>query len=77
MENNHSVDLTFTFSGERPLKSGLTAVIRLRGKPKIGRVEVNGSTTPYAVKRDSCSSHLFIDIEHVENNCRQAIHIDF
>jgi hypothetical protein len=77
MENNHSTDLTFTFTGERPLKSELTAAIRLKGKPKIVRVEVNGSTTPYAVRRDNCSSYLFIDFEHVGNNRRQAIHIDF
>jgi len=77
MENNHSVDLTFTFSGEYPLESGLTVAARLRGKPRIERVVVNGSTSPYAVGRDNCSIYLFIDIEHVENNHRQVIHIDF
>jgi hypothetical protein len=77
MENDHSTHLTFTFAGKNPLQGGLTVSARLRGRPKIERVEANGCVQPYTVATDNCSSHLFIDFENVEPGIEQKIHIDF
>lgn len=77
MDTPHSCDLTFTFSGEKPLQGGLAVAIRLRGKPLIGRAEANGSPANYSVATDTCSTSLFIDFETVEPGLENEIHVEF
>lgn len=77
MENDHSVDLGFTFYGGKPLQGGLTVALRLRGKPRIKQIEANGTTTIYEAATDTCSTHLFIDFETIEPDMQNMIHVEF
>ena len=77
MENTHSVEVSFSFCGQKPLQGGLTAAVRLRGRPRIERIEVNGSTAPYLSKKDPCSIYLFIDLEFIEPGDINKIILEF
>jgi len=77
MDNDHSVNLAFTYSGKKPLQGGLTVALRLRGRPRIGRIEVNGTLNPHTVATDACSTHLFIDIETIGLGVQNKILVEF
>jgi len=77
MENDHSLDLEFAFHGARPLQGGLTVGTRLRGQPRIKRIEANGTIPTYAAATDVCSTHLFIDFETIEPDIHNKIYVEF
>lgn len=77
MENSHSLDLEFAFLGGKPLQGGLTVGTRLQGRPRIKRIEANGTVAPYVTATDICSTHLFIDLETIEPGIRNKIYVEF
>ena len=77
MRTDHSIDLSFCFAGKDPLEKGLGVGLRLRGRPRLEQVEINGSPAVYDITTDNCSTHLFIDIETIETDFVNEIHVEF
>ena len=77
MRTDHSIDLSFCFAGKDPLEKGLGVGLRLRGRPRLEQVEINGSPAVYDITTDNCSTHLFIDIETIETEFFNEIHVEF
>ena len=75
MENNHSVDLEFTFRGEKSLQGGVSIALRLRGRPRIGRVEANGTRTPpLCCHRHLLDAHFYRPRNHPTRHTEHDSH---
>lgn len=68
MVDDHSVNITVKYSGEGEITSGITISFRIRGTAKFRKITANDETIEYYVKRDECSTYVFLDLERIEKS---------
>lgn len=61
MPTTHSVQASIEYSGE-PLSNAFSICCRIRGKPDIKNIRLNGIKTDYYTATDNCSSFVFVDV---------------
>jgi hypothetical protein len=77
MKDDHSVSITVNYSGEEEITSGITISFRIRGAPKFRKLTANGDSIDYLVKRDECSTYLFVDLEGIRKKDVREIVAEF
>ena len=74
MLDDRSVKITVKYSGEEEITDGITINFRIRGTPKIKRINMNDENIDYYVKKDKCSTYVFLDLETIkENDVREIV----
>jgi hypothetical protein len=68
MMDRHSVRITVRYAGEEEITNGITIGFRIRGLPRIRSITVNGEHRDYYVKRDECSTYVFVDLEAIKQD---------
>jgi hypothetical protein len=68
MPDRHSVRITVRYAGEQAIAGGIAIGFRIRGLPKIRSITVNGDHRDYYLKRDECSTYVFLDLERIEKD---------
>ena len=77
MENDHSINVIFKYSGKNMISGGLTVSFRIRGGPQIKRIIINGQNIKYYSKTDESSTYVFVDVEKVDKDDLKEIVAEF
>lgn len=77
MHDDHSVRVTVGYAGEEEIAGGITISFRIRGMPKIKRVAINGESADYYMKKDECSTHVFVELEEIKKDHTREIVAEF